>query len=79
MINTRRSIRNEQSTINRNVGWREEPGCKMVEKKDSDTLSVAEMVCGMPMAMTSLACTSARRQQWRRGQADNMYADKYCD
>jgi hypothetical protein len=62
MIKTRRSIRNEQSTISRNVGWREEPGCKMVEKKDSDALSGAGVVCGMPMAMTSLV----RRQQRRK-------------
>jgi hypothetical protein len=39
IINTKKSIRNAQSTISRNVGWREEPGCKMVEKKDSDALS----------------------------------------
>lgn len=39
IINTRKSIKNAQSTISRNVGWREEPGCKMVEKKDSDALS----------------------------------------
>lgn len=69
MINTRRSIRNEQSTINRNVGWREEPGCKIVEKKDSDTLSGAGVVCGMPVAVLVTATEEPTTSN----------ADKYFD
>lgn len=45
IINTRRSIRNAQSTMRRNVGWREEPGCKMVEKKDVDASSKVGVGC----------------------------------
>jgi hypothetical protein len=31
--------------MRRNVGWREEPGCKMVEKKDVDASSKVGVGC----------------------------------